>query len=120
MKLSWSKRVKLWKVKRLYRFYQLGIIADDLLNEVGCGFYTRSRDIVTVVDAVKKGKVTCPECNHIILRSKYYWYQRRQEQKKNHPEVSCSNCQLQLNWYEIRKKLRRTKARCFNCGKLMD
>ena len=117
MQLNWSRKVKLWTIIRFYEFYEIGLTAEELLNEVGYGFFCRSKDIITVVNAVKKGKVSCPRCGNIIIRSKYYWYKRRKEIKTRYPLVFCSQCKLELNWSEIKKNLRRTQPRCFICGK---
>ena len=53
--MEWARRVKPWRIRRLYRLAKLDIYDDELLLEVGWGLYVRCRDVLTVSRAVAVG-----------------------------------------------------------------
>ncbi len=115
--IKWARRVKLWQIYRFYHLYALGIVDSQLLEEIGWGFYARAQDVITVVNAVKKGKVPCPNCGHTVLRAKHEWYMHRERARAGQPKQTCSGCKEAASWQTIRDSLR-TKPRCFTCGSL--
>lgn len=68
--MNWAPRVKPIKIRRLYRYAQLGIYDDMLLHDVGWKLYARCADIVTVNDVYRDGRVPCPQCKTQIARQK--------------------------------------------------
>lgn len=106
--------VKQWHVRRLYKLAQIGIYDDDLLLEVGWGFYARCEDILIVNRAVD-GEVPCPACCHIVYRLKYYrnlkLAHKESPLKKN---LSCLHCEQIFSWHDIRQSLR-NHPKCFDC-----
>ncbi|MHC4591214.1 MAG: hypothetical protein ACYS8L_00800 [Planctomycetota bacterium] len=101
------------RIRRLYGLNRLGVFDDALLDEVGWGLHARCRDALTVWRAVTEGKVPCPECGEVVLRSGL------QRSRQGLPAASavpfsCTHCGQALTWRECREALR-NRPLCFDC-----
>ncbi len=115
--MKWADRVKPSHIRRLYDSARLGIYDVELLQEVGCGLYARSRDVLSVAAAVYKGEVPCPQCGKIVYRPKRREsYLKLEEASRSVARFSCPGCSNLLTWFDCREALRRA-PKCFACGR---
>jgi predicted RNA-binding Zn-ribbon protein involved in translation (DUF1610 family) len=63
MPIQWAPRIKMAKIARLYHLDALGLIDEEIIDEVGYGLYQRCRSILMVTDAKE---VDCPQCGGLI------------------------------------------------------
>jgi ribosomal protein L37AE/L43A len=59
--VRWAPRLTWAQVRRLYKMDALGIVDDDLIQEVGLALEARCESILAVHDA-QRGNVHCPRC----------------------------------------------------------
>jgi len=88
MKLHWAPRVPQHSIRRLYATDALGIVDEELLDEVAYGLYSRCQSILTVTQAAE-GKVQCPVCEYVIVR---------QNLADNQEVIRCPTCSWQIIW----------------------
>ena len=125
--MNWSPRVKMLKIRRLYRSIRLGVYDDAALKDVGSELYDRCADIVAVAGAFRDGLVPCPQCKVKVQRRinvRYYGGpllppdtdQQSTNFRNRHLKAwfHCPHCAKRLIWSELRKALRK-KPRCFDC-----
>ncbi|MEK7476110.1 MAG: hypothetical protein AAB152_10845 [Candidatus Coatesbacteria bacterium] len=79
----WAPRVEPSKIRRLYESDARGLMDEELLDEVGTGFYARVQSILVVQDAVE-GRVHCPACGTVFPRQESI--------------LSCPSCQWSVPW----------------------
>jgi hypothetical protein len=60
--IEWGKRVPKWKLRRLYESDALGMLDEELLNDVGYLLLERCRDILKV-ESAQQGHVHCARCD---------------------------------------------------------
>lgn len=84
--VRWAARVSPHKIRRLYEQDALGVLDEDLLDEVGYGLYSRCRSILHVTDAMN-GKVHCPACDAII-----------EHHGSGDTVLVCASCGWQTRW----------------------
>jgi len=82
------------EIARLYRADARGVRDEGLLDEVGYGLLVRIEDILTVTEA-HRGRVKCPNCGEVILRSKP---KLRKDAEKE--MLECGGCEWRLPWME--------------------
>ncbi len=133
--MEWSRRIKLTKIRRLYRSIHLGIYDDEALKEVGSELCARCADIVAVAGAFRNGLVPCPQCGAKVQRQinvSYYGSQSFSSGDQGQVEqadfleeghiyswLHCPHCTKRLIWGDFRKALRES-PRCFNCCSLLE
>lgn len=118
--INWNPRIKRYKLRLLYRFAGMGIYDERYILDVGWGLYLRCQDILTVINAVKKGKVLCPQCqDSIIYRSKHRFYLAKLKSRKKEEKLVCSNCQHSYSWKILKEELRQI-PRCLKCGQSLE
>ena len=61
MKIKWSQRLPLQKLKQLYLSEAGGFLNEELLDDIAVTLYLRCKDIVAV-DKARNGEVRCPFC----------------------------------------------------------
>ena len=59
--VRWAPRLKWAQVRRLYQMDALGVVDEDLIQEVGLALEARCEAILAVHDA-QRGRVHCPRC----------------------------------------------------------
>jgi len=114
-----SPRVKPWRIRRLYKLAQHGVYDDELLLEVGWGFYARAQEALTFYRAIR-GEVTCPQCQSIVYRPKHY----RQLKARGTGGAStfdfpCPSCGQTTSWSACSSKLTK-HPKCFQCWEPLD
>jgi hypothetical protein len=65
--VRWARRVSPDKIRRLYESDARGMLDEDLLDDVGFGFYVCCRECLELGEAAR-GRVKCRDCGNIILR----------------------------------------------------
>jgi predicted RNA-binding Zn-ribbon protein involved in translation (DUF1610 family) len=93
--LRWARRVQRELIRRLYTLDAKGIEDDELVNEAGYAMYARCESIRIVTEA-HSGRVTCPMCQSIIVRSRW---------RKG--ELLDCECGWQVTWGEYHNSYRR-------------
>jgi hypothetical protein len=93
MKLYWAPRVPQHSIRRLYGTDALGIVDEELLDEVAYGLYSRCQSILTVTQA-SEGTVQCPLCEHLIVR---------QHMADKQEVIHCPACSWQITWEQYFK-----------------
>jgi hypothetical protein len=90
MRPTWSAKVPRWKIRRLYEGEAVGLLDDELVDDVGSSLLERCRDILTAT-AAHQGLVRCPSCATMIERSAPPKVQRDEI-------VRCPACPWSLAW----------------------
>lgn len=106
--VQWAHRVKLGQISRLYDLAKLGIYDNELLLEVGWGLYARCQSVLTVINAINKGELPCPQCEQIVYRPvKHTQYLERRAKAINYsePRFSCPICKQELTWSDCQEAL---------------
>ena len=116
--MIWAPRVKLIKIRRLYRYARLGIYDDMLLHDVGWELYARCADIVTVSDVFRDGCLPCPQCKTKIARRIDPLFSAG-EGGTRETWFRCPHCVQRLLWRDCRQGLRNT-PRCFSCLSILN
>lgn len=93
MNLHWAPRVPRHTIRRLYETDALGIVDEELLDEVAYGLYSRCQSILTVTQAAE-GKVQCPVCERLLVR---------QDLTDKQEVIHCPECGWQITWEQYFK-----------------
>lgn len=116
--MQWTPRVKPVKIRKLYRYARLGIYDDTLLYEVGWALYDRCKDIATVADVFREGRVPCPGCSTKIPRRIDPLFSSG-EGGTHENWFHCPHCSKRLLWRDCRQALR-DLPRCFSCRTVLQ
>ena len=110
-----SPRLKPWRIRQLYQLTRIGILDADKLQHIGCGLYARG-EAVLALGRAKRGRVPCPQCDHIVYRQIYYRQQHTTQPSTS--EFSCPTCAETLTWHDCKNALR-NHPRCFDCRNML-
>jgi hypothetical protein len=91
-KPEWAPRVSTQKIRQLYQNDAIGIVDEELLDDVGTTLYCRCESILDASDALL-GKVHCPSCSNIIMRSG----------TDKHEQILCAKCGWTIRWIDYQK-----------------
>jgi hypothetical protein len=94
--VRWASRVNPTMIRRLYERDALGIVDEDLIDEVGYALYARCRSILQATEA-QQGRITCPRCGNIFLRSASGPWEREDE------ILACERCSWHVRWGDYLK-----------------
>ncbi len=83
-KIRWAPKVQPAKVRRLYERDALGIVDDDLIDDVGLALHARCESIVRVND----GQVQCPRCGTVFKVQRTYRERDKGEPPDNPERVA--------------------------------
>jgi hypothetical protein len=103
-KIHWSKRVEPQKIRRLYESDAQGMLDEDLLDEVGYGFYVCCRELLELGEAIR-GRIKCRNCGAIIVR-------KAVDGKFSHDPtelLACGECSWQITCGDYHKSLLRVE-----------
>jgi predicted RNA-binding Zn-ribbon protein involved in translation (DUF1610 family) len=90
----WWPRVPPGKLRRLYENDALGIVDDDLIEDVGTSLFLRCQSILQATDA-QIGRATCPRCGTVIRHT------RDKAQR-----ITCPGCVWQTTWGDYYKTIK--------------
>ena len=93
--VRWASRVNPSRIRRLYETDARGIVDEELIDEVGYALYARCRSILRATEA-QHGRVTCPQCEHVIDRGARDFASRDQR-------ISCERCGWHVIWRDYLK-----------------
>ncbi len=91
----WASKVSASKIHQLYERDALGLVDEDLIDEVAYAFYARCRSILTVTEA-SHGRVACPKCGQIIAHN-----------LDKQTLLVCPDCAWTLSWGDYFKSYKR-------------
>ena len=111
LKIKWSQRLPLKKLKQLYVSHVVGLLDEELLEDVAVTLYLRCKDIIAV-DRVRHGEVRCPFCYANGLKENYITVSRDEYGRKI-DNLRCDEC---LNEFSYAEYLKRTKREQLNMG----
>ncbi len=97
--IAWARRVSPRDIRRLYQIEALGVLDEDLIDEVGFGLYARCQSILDLTDAYR-GRVHCPRCWAVI--------EMRLEGRRNDTPIACA-CGWRTTWLDYKKTTGRDK-----------
>ena len=111
--IQWPPRISKEKIRRLYQSDALGLLDEELLDDVGTLLYQRCLAIFTVYEA-GQGRVRCPRCDRqgretIIPRTK--------QSAPEEEQITCSVCGWSVTWKEYHGSYKR---RQLNLGGAAD
>ncbi len=66
--VRWASRINPSIIRRLYQTDARGIVDDELIDKVGFALHARCESILRATEAHERGRVTCPRCEHTIMR----------------------------------------------------
>ena len=67
--VAWARKVRQDRIRQLYKQDALGIVDEELIDEVGYAMYARCESILTATEA-GQGRVACPQCLTVIRRGR--------------------------------------------------
>ena len=91
--MHWAPRVRREKIRRLYQTNAMGMVDQEMIDDVGYSLYARCLSIVEVTEAVN-GRVKCPNCGETCQRA---------------PLVKCEKCSWQIDWRDYQSTYARKK-----------
>lgn len=86
IKPQWWPRVPPGKIRRLYANDALGLVDEDLIDDVGTSLLLRCQSILVANDA-HGGRAACPRCATIIRHT-----------RNKHERIACPACGWQTVW----------------------
>ena len=101
-KIRWAKRVEPQKIRRLYESDAQGMLDQDLLDDVGYGFYVCCRELLERGQAAR-GRIKCRNCGAIIVRQTVDGKFSRDPTEL----LTCEECAWQITCGDYHKRLLR-------------
>ena len=99
-KIRWAPKVRPDKIRRLYERDALGIVDDELIDDVGLALHARCRSIVLV----NAGQVPCPRCGQVFKVTRTYRERETGEPAADPAQVArCPGCAWQTTvgqWWD--------------------
>ena len=92
--IRWAPRVPRHKIRRLYQIDGLGLVDDELIDDVGYSLYARCQSILAATEA-HAGRIVCPRCGTMVARP--------QPIDVKDQVVRCPNCLWQVLWGDYQK-----------------
>ena len=83
---QWAPRVEPGKIKRLYELDAMGVVDEELIDEVGWRLLARCESFIQAVKATQ-GEAACPVCGTIVLH-----------QLRKDDLLICDSCGWQATW----------------------
>jgi predicted RNA-binding Zn-ribbon protein involved in translation (DUF1610 family) len=93
IKPQWAQRVPPGKIRRLYENDALGLVDEDLIDDVGTSLLLRCQSILVACEAAG-GRAACPRCETIIQHS-----------RKMRERITCPACGWQTLWMHYWKTI---------------
>ena len=98
--IKWAPRIPKNKIRRLYEADAVGILDEDLIEDVGISLFLRCESILTVSQA-RAGKVLCPRCDSSNRETMIV---RHSSHKKD--ILLCKVCGWRTRWGDYQKTYR--------------
>jgi hypothetical protein len=95
--ITWPRRVRKHKIRRLYESDAQGMLDEELVDDVGISLFVRCESILTIHEA-KHNRVQCPRC---ARQGRTTIIQRLRPSRDPRDELLvCPVCDWQLTWGE--------------------
>ncbi len=91
-RIKWAPKVSPEKIRKLYESEAQNQLDEQLLDDVLIGLFLRCRSLLTVTAAVE-GRVACPQCEQLIIRT-----EPRMGKQRGEEIIRCSSCGWETNW----------------------
>jgi hypothetical protein len=101
LKIKWSQRLPLNKLRQLYLSQASGLLDEELLEDVAVTLYLRCKDIIAV-DKSRHGEVRCPFCYENKLEEVYIQV-NRDEYGKELDKLQCGECFNEFSHAEYKR-----------------
>ena len=95
---KWAPRVPRSKIRRFYEMSGLGIVDEELIDDVGIALYARCESMIEVKEA-KRGTVKCPNCRADV---------ERERPLRNDDRFTCEKCSWECDWPTYRSAFKGT------------
>jgi len=102
LKIKWSERLHLNKLRRLYESEAKGHLDVDLLEDVAVMLYLRCKDIIAV-DRANRGEVRCPFCYEKNSDEIYILVQINETTHQWLDNLKCPRCGEEFLYSELRQ-----------------
>ena len=93
--VRWAPRVNPSLIRRLYETDARGIVDAELIENVGFALLARCESILLTTNAHERGRVTCPRCRRMIVRSSGVTVKDML--------VTCTSCAWSVRWGDYLK-----------------
>ena len=106
LKIKWSPRLSLNKIRQLYLSQASGLLNEELLEDVAITLYLRCKDILAV-DKAKGGNVRCPFCYEKTIE--IYIPVMTDERGKKIDNLLCPECSGAFSFDEYKRCSKRAQ-----------
>ena len=100
LKIKWSQRLPLDKLRQLYISQANGLLDEELLEDVAVTLYLRCKDIIAV-DKANHGEVRCPFCYKNDMKE-IYIKANRDEYGRILDKIKCDECSGEFSYAEYK------------------
>ena len=114
LKIKWSQRLPLDKLKRLYFSEAQGMLDEELLEDVAATLYLRCKDIIAV-DRSKHGEVRCPFCYKAKMKETYIQI-NRDNYGRILDTLQCKECTNEFSYAEYKRCYKREQLNMGGAG----
>ena len=114
LKIKWSQRLPLNKLKRLYLSQADSLLDEELLEDVAAILYLRCKDIIAV-DKSKRGEVRCPFCYKNEMKEIYIQV-KRDEYGRILDKLQCGECSNEFSYAEYKRCYKREQLNMGGAG----
>ena len=114
LKIKWSQRLPLNKLRQLYLSQANGLLDAELLEDVAVTLYLRCKDIIAV-DKSSRGEVRCPFCYADKLKEVYIKV-NRDEYGKPLDKLLCDECSNEFSYSEYKRCHKREQLNMGGAG----
>jgi hypothetical protein len=114
LKIKWSQRLPLNKLRQLYISQANGLLDEELLEDVAVTLYLRCKDIIAV-DKARRGEVRCPFCYKNELKE-IFIQADRDEHGRIVDKLSCKECLNEFSYAEYKLCYKREQLNMGGAG----
>ena len=100
LKIKWSERLPLHKLRQLYVSEAERRLDEDLLEDVAVTLYLRCKDIIAV-DRARHGEIRCPFCYAQTKDEIYIQVQKNETTQKWLDNLKCPRCGGEFSYAEF-------------------
>lgn len=98
---DWAPKIRRTQIEKFYRVSGLGIIDEEIIDDLGYSLYARCESVVQVHDAMN-GKVACPACETVVERDRGNMPVPCRPTPKAEEQLVCDTCGWACRWEDYR------------------
>ena len=114
LKIKWSQRLPLNKLRQLYISEAAGLLDEEILEDAAVTLYLRCKDIIAV-DKARNGEVRCPFCYKNELKEVYIRVSR-DEYGRMLDKLYCPECMNEFSYSEYKLCYKREQLNMGGAG----